>query len=107
MTPNKQIINLYKKHKQWIRYADSFLSDANMMHSEDVVQECYLKMLLILKKTKDMTINDTYFFNMIRHMILDDKKTVKNPLKHSLPIKDFHIKQTGLSNSQEMQAKNQ
>jgi|TARA_R110002050_G_scaffold69412_2_gene150076 RNA polymerase sigma factor (sigma-70 family) len=92
MTPNKQIINLYKKHKQWIRYADSFLSDANMMHSEDVVQECYLKMLLILKKTKDMTINDTYFFNMIRHMILDDKKTVKNPLKHSLPIKDFHIK---------------
>ena len=86
MTPEQQIERLFKKHKQWISFARSYLSDANMMHAEDVIQECYIKILRILRADPDKVIQDNYFFNTIKTMILDDKREpqiLSNTLKRS------------------------
>lgn len=90
MTPEQQIEQLFKKHKQWISFARSYLSDANMMHAEDVIQECYIKILRILRADPNKVIQDNYFFNTIKTMILDDKKRASDPLKHSQEIKEWH-----------------
>ena len=90
MTPEQQIERLFKKHRVWVSFARSYLSSANLMHSEDIVQECYIKLLRILRAEPDKMIKDNYFFSVIKSMIFDDQKRALDPLKNAFLIKDTH-----------------
>jgi RNA polymerase sigma factor (sigma-70 family) len=88
MTPEKQVEVLFNRHQQWIKFSHVYLSEANMMHAEDVLQTAYMKVLIELRKSPGKHINDTYFYNTIKNIILDDKKRTTDPLKFAHKIKD-------------------
>lgn len=81
MTPEKQVEVLFKRHLKWLNYSHSYLSEGNMMHAEDVIQTAYMKVLIELRKVPGKQINDAYFYNTIKNIILDDKKRATDPLK--------------------------
>lgn len=91
MTPEKQVEVLFKRHSQWIKFSHSYLTDGNMMHAEDVLQTAYMKVLIELRKSPGKQINDTYFYNTIKNIILDDKKRTTDPLKYAQKITNKNL----------------
>ena len=90
MTPNEQISELYKRHKIWVGFAKKYLFNTNQIHAEDIVMECYIKILKYLHKHKGKKINDMYMLRTIRSMINDMVKLKSNPLKDASRITDYH-----------------
>jgi len=101
MTPEKQVEVLFKRHKQWIKFSHAYLSDGNMLHAEDVIQTAYMKVLIELRKYPGKQINDTYFYNTIKNIVLDDKKRATDPLKFAQQITNQNCKKSDqLENSE-------
>lgn len=101
MTPEKQVEVLFNRHNQWIKFSHAYLSDGNMLHAEDVIQTAYMKVLIELRKYPGKQINDTYFYNTIKNIILDDKKRATDPLKFAQQITNQNSKKADqLENSE-------
>ena len=64
---------LTSKHNKWISYCRSW--GCNPDTSEDLVQEMYLKLLVLIRNGIDISykddINDFYIFKVLRSMFLD------------------------------------
>lgn len=71
---------LFKKHSTWIDIVASFGCDRYI--AEDIVQECYIKIQLKLKKGLDIKYNDDinyyYIFKTLRTLFIDFKRKGKN-----------------------------
>ena len=52
----KDIENLYKKHKTWVKIVKSF--GCNNYMAEDLVQEMYIKIILKIKNGLDIRYNE-------------------------------------------------
>lgn len=89
MTPNQQIEQLAKSHERFVKSAQFMLGAGNSMLAEDVVQECYLKILMMLRKNPDKRVNENYMITTIKFFIMDDHKKKTDPMKYALPIKDI------------------
>tara|TARA_R110000796_G_scaffold48672_5_gene116716 strand:- start:92 stop:565 length:474 start_codon:yes stop_codon:yes gene_type:complete len=77
----KDIVNLYKKHKTWIRIVKSF--GCNNSTSEDIVQEMYIKIILKIRAGLDIKYNDNeinyyYIFRTLNGLFIDLKRKEKN-----------------------------
>jgi len=64
---------LYKYHNDWIRIANSFLS--NKQDAEDIIQDMYIKLnrlnIELYNKNYGNDINKAYFYTVIRNLCLD------------------------------------
>tara|TARA_R110000824_G_scaffold21682_1_gene80672 strand:+ start:8006 stop:8482 length:477 start_codon:yes stop_codon:yes gene_type:complete len=71
---------LFKKHSIWVDIVTSFGCDKYI--AEDIVQECYIKIQLKLKKGLDIKykndINYYYIFKTLRTLFIDLKRKGKN-----------------------------
>ena len=77
----KDIENLYKKHKIWIKIVKSF--GCNNAIAEDLVQEMYIKIILKIKDGLDIKynkdeINYYYIFRTLNSLYIDLKRKKKN-----------------------------
>ena len=77
----KDIENLYKKHKTWIKIVKSF--GCNNSIAEDLVQEMYIKIILKMKKGLDIKYNENeinyfYIFRTLNSLYIDLKRKKKN-----------------------------
>lgn len=84
---DKDIENLYKKHKIWIQIVKSF--GCNHAIAEDVVQEMYIKIIVKIKKGLDIKYNDNeinyyYIFRTLNSLYIDLKRKNKNICKMNL-----------------------
>jgi len=89
MSPNDQVSALYKNHQKWINFAQAFLSVANMMHAEDIVQEAYLRILKDLHKNPNKVIGKAYMYHTIKSISIDDGRKKTDPLKYSRGLEYF------------------
>jgi DNA-directed RNA polymerase specialized sigma24 family protein len=77
----KDIEQLYKKHKTWIKIVKSF--GCNNAIAEDIVQEMYIKIILKIQKGLDIKynkheINYFYIFRTLNSLYIDLKRKRKN-----------------------------
>lgn len=77
----KDIENLYRKHKTWIKIVKSF--GCNNAIAEDLVQEMYIKIILKIKDGLDIKynkdeINYYYIFRTLNSLYIDLKRKKKN-----------------------------
>jgi len=77
----KDIENLYKKHKTWIKIVKSF--GCNNAMAEDLVQEMYYKIILKIRDGLDIKYNKTeinyyYIFRTLNSLFIDLTRKKKN-----------------------------
>lgn len=77
----KDIEQLYKKHKTWIKIVKSF--GCNNSIAEDIVQEMYYKIIIKIKKGLNIKynkdeINYFYIFRTLNSLYIDLKRKRKN-----------------------------
>ena len=77
----KDIENLYKKHKTWIKIVKSF--GCNNAIAEDLVQEMYYKIILKMKDGLDIKYNENeinyyYIFRTLNSLYIDLTRKRKN-----------------------------
>jgi len=70
----KDIENLYKKHKTWVKIVKSF--GCNNYMAEDLVQEMYIKIILKIKNGLDIRYNENeinyfYIFRTLNSLYID------------------------------------
>ena len=80
----KDIKNLYLKHKIWIKIVKSFGCNNSM--AEDIVQEMYIKIILKIKDGLDIKYNENeinyfYIFRTLNSLYIDLKRKNKNIYK--------------------------
>jgi|TARA_R110000803_G_scaffold59517_3_gene118160 DNA-directed RNA polymerase specialized sigma24 family protein len=80
----KDIENLYLKHKIWIKIVKSF--GCNHSIAEDIVQEMYIKIILKIKDGLDIKYNENeinyfYIFRTLNSLYIDLKRKNKNIYK--------------------------
>ena len=80
----KDIENLYLKHKIWIKIVKSF--GCNNSIAEDIVQEMYIKIILKIKDGLDIKYNENeinyfYIFRTLNSLYIDLKRKNKNIYK--------------------------
>ena len=80
----KDIKNLYLKHKIWIKIVKSF--GCNNSIAEDIVQEMYIKIILKIKDGLDIKYNENeinyfYIFRTLNSLYIDLKRKNKNIYK--------------------------
>ena len=80
----KDIENLYLKHKIWIKIVKSFGCNSSM--AEDIVQEMYIKIILKIKDGLDIKYNENeinyfYIFRTLNSLYIDLKRKNKNIYK--------------------------
>tara|TARA_R110000764_G_scaffold4165_1_gene17409 strand:- start:840 stop:1340 length:501 start_codon:yes stop_codon:yes gene_type:complete len=80
----KDIKNLYLKHKIWIKIVKSFGCNSSM--AEDIVQEMYIKIILKIKDGLDIKYNENeinyfYIFRTLNSLYIDLKRKNKNIYK--------------------------
>lgn len=80
----KDIENLYKKHKTWIKIVKSFGCKDYL--AEDLVQEMYIKIILKIRDGLDIKYNEDeinyfYIFRTLNTLFLDLKRKNKNIYK--------------------------
>lgn len=83
----KDIENLYKKHKTWIKIVKSF--GCNHAIAEDIVQEMYIKIIIKIKSGLDIKYNPSeinyyYIFRTLNSLFIDLKRKNKNIYKIDL-----------------------
>ena len=77
----KDIENLYKKHKTWIKIVKSFGCEQSI--AEDLVQEMYIKIILKMKDGLDIKYNENdinyyYIFRTLNSLYIDLTRKRKN-----------------------------
>ena len=83
----KDIENLYLKHKIWIKIVKSFGCNSSM--AEDIVQEMYIKIILKIKDGLDIKYNENeinyyYVFRTLNSLYIDLIRKNKNIYKINL-----------------------
>lgn len=77
----KDIENLYKKHKTWIKIVKSF--GCNHAIAEDLVQEMYIKIIIKIRLGLDIKYNQSeinyyYIFRTLNSLYIDLKRKKRN-----------------------------
>ena len=80
----KDIKNLYLKHKTWIKIVKSF--GCNSSIAEDIVQEMYIKIILKIKEGLDIKYNENeinyfYIFRTLNSLYIDLMRKNRNIYK--------------------------
>ena len=87
MTPNEKIDALYRKHyTSLVQFARYYLNSGSSMYAEDVVQEVFIKVLMILREEPNKEINENYLRRAVVTMTKDDLKRKTDPLKNPSKI---------------------